>query len=39
MKRTQVPADLVGAFVYLASERSAFVSGQSLVVDGGRAMW
>jgi 3-oxoacyl-[acyl-carrier protein] reductase len=39
MKRTQVPADLVGAFVYLASDRSAFVSGQSLVVDGGRAMW
>src|SRR3954451_2904275 len=38
MKRPQVPADLVGAFVYLASERSAFVSGQSLVVDGGRAM-
>ena len=39
MKRTQVPADLVGAFVYLASDRSAFVSGQSLVVDGGRVMW
>ena len=39
LKRTQVPADLVGAFVYLASERSAFVSGQTLVVDGGRAMW
>ena len=39
LKRTQEPADLVGAFVYLASERSAFVSGQTLVVDGGREMW
>lgn len=39
LKRPQVPADLVGTFVYLASERSAFVTGQTIVVDGGRAMW
>jgi 3-oxoacyl-[acyl-carrier protein] reductase len=39
IKRPQQPADLVGTFVYLASDRSAFVTGQTIVVDGGRAMW
>jgi 3-oxoacyl-[acyl-carrier protein] reductase len=29
------PADLVGAFVYLAAAESDFVTGQVLVVDGG----
>jgi 3-oxoacyl-[acyl-carrier protein] reductase len=36
--RVQVPEDLVGAVVYLASDAAAFVTGQTLVVDGGNAM-
>ena len=37
-KRAQVPDDLVGTFVYLASDASSFVTGQTIVVDGGRVM-
>ena len=33
--RDQYPEDLVGAVVFFASEESAFVTGQALVVDGG----
>ena len=29
------PADLVGAIVYLASSESAYLTGQSIVIDGG----
>jgi NAD(P)-dependent dehydrogenase (short-subunit alcohol dehydrogenase family) len=39
IKRAELPTDLVGAFVYLASDRAAFVAGQTLIVDGGRVMW
>ena len=39
LKRPQHPSDLVGAFVYLASADSDFVTGQTLVVDGGRVLW
>jgi NAD(P)-dependent dehydrogenase (short-subunit alcohol dehydrogenase family) len=35
IKRTQVPADLVGALSFLASDDAAFITGQTLVVDGG----
>jgi 3-oxoacyl-[acyl-carrier protein] reductase len=34
-KRTQTPDDMVGACVFLASDASAFVTGQSLLVNGG----
>jgi NAD(P)-dependent dehydrogenase (short-subunit alcohol dehydrogenase family) len=34
-KRAESPADLEGALVFLASADSAFVTGQTLVVDGG----
>ena len=34
-KREERPEDLVGACLFLASEASAFVTGQILVVDGG----
>ena len=35
LKRPQTPEDCTGAAVYLASSDSDFVTGQSLVVDGG----
>jgi meso-butanediol dehydrogenase/(S,S)-butanediol dehydrogenase/diacetyl reductase len=34
--RTGMPTDIGGAVVFLASELSAFITGQVLVVDGGR---
>ncbi|MEP7030881.1 MAG: 3-oxoacyl-ACP reductase family protein [Pseudolabrys sp.] len=33
--RAEVPEDLVGAVMFLASEASAFVTGQSINLDGG----
>ena len=38
IKRTQVPDDLVGAMLFLASPDSDFVTGQTIVVDGGEVM-
>jgi NAD(P)-dependent dehydrogenase (short-subunit alcohol dehydrogenase family) len=35
LRRHEVPEDLIGTLVYLASPASAFVTGQTLVVDGG----
>jgi 3-oxoacyl-[acyl-carrier protein] reductase len=35
LKRIQVPQDLVGAVLFLASSLSDFMTGHSLVVDGG----
>ena len=37
-KRREQPSDLVGAAVYFASDDSDFVTGQSLVIDGGMTM-
>jgi 3-oxoacyl-[acyl-carrier protein] reductase len=36
--RAQTPEDLVGAVMFLASAASDFMTGQTLNVDGGRAM-
>jgi NAD(P)-dependent dehydrogenase (short-subunit alcohol dehydrogenase family) len=35
IKRAQIPEDLLGALVFLASADSDFVTGQTLAVDGG----
>ena len=35
LQRDQLPEDIVGAVVFFASQDSAFVTGQTLVVDGG----
>lgn len=35
IKRTQEPSDLVGALSFLASDDAAFITGQTLCVDGG----
>ena len=36
VKRTLVPQDLVGPLLFLISDESAAVSGQTLIVDGGK---
>src|SRR5438552_3252191 len=35
LKRAQMPEDLVGTLVFLASDDSDFMSGQTMLVDGG----
>jgi NAD(P)-dependent dehydrogenase (short-subunit alcohol dehydrogenase family) len=38
LKRTETPQDLVGTVVFLCSAESDFMTGQTLVVDGGAQM-
>jgi 3-oxoacyl-[acyl-carrier protein] reductase len=38
LKRVQKPEDLVGAVAFFASDDSDFITGQTLVVDGGAVM-
>jgi 3-oxoacyl-[acyl-carrier protein] reductase len=38
LARVQLPADLVGAVLFFASPASDFITGQTLVVDGGSFM-
>ncbi|EFK11731.1 oxidoreductase, short chain dehydrogenase/reductase family protein [delta proteobacterium NaphS2] len=35
IKRQEVPEDLVGAIIFLSSDESTFISGQTINVDGG----
>ena len=36
IKRPEVPGDLLGAVSFLTSDDAAFITGQTLNVDGGR---
>ena len=36
IKRPEVPGDLVGAVSFLTSDDAAFMTGQTLIIDGGR---
>ena len=38
IKREQMPEDVVGTVLYLCSRESDFVTGQTIVVDGGRIL-
>jgi len=38
VKRDQLPEDLIGATCFLAGEGAGFITGQTLVVDGGAVM-
>jgi len=38
LQRDQYPQDLVGTVIFLASDDSDFMTGQSIVVDGGMNM-
>jgi NAD(P)-dependent dehydrogenase (short-subunit alcohol dehydrogenase family) len=38
IKRRQLPDDLIGAITFLSSDESDFITGQTLVVDGGVAL-
>ena len=38
LRRLERPDDLVGVVAFLASDDSDFITGQTILVDGGRAM-
>ena len=38
LKRNPHPEDMVGTVMWLASEASGFVTGQTIAVDGGTVM-
>jgi 3-oxoacyl-[acyl-carrier protein] reductase len=38
ISRVQLPSDLIGAVLFFASDDAAFITGQTLVVDGGTVM-
>ena len=35
IKRTEVPEDIVGPIAFLVSDDASFITGQTIVVDGG----
>ena len=39
IKRLQTPEDLLGVLIYLASSDSDFVTGQTIVIDGGSILY
>lgn len=38
LRRNARPEDIANAIVFLSSERAAFITGQSLIVDGGMGL-
>ena len=36
LKRDQVPEDVVGAVVFLCGPGATFITGQTMVIDGGQ---
>jgi NAD(P)-dependent dehydrogenase (short-subunit alcohol dehydrogenase family) len=36
LRRDQVPEDVVGAVVFLAGPGASFITGQTMVIDGGQ---
>jgi 3-oxoacyl-[acyl-carrier protein] reductase len=38
LKRVEVPGDLIGAIIFLSSSDSDFMTGQTMIVDGGNMM-
>jgi len=38
LKRDGTPADLTGTIVFLSSDDSDFITGQTIIVDGGSAL-
>jgi NAD(P)-dependent dehydrogenase (short-subunit alcohol dehydrogenase family) len=38
LKRAEVPEDIVGTLIFLASDDSDFVTGQTILVDGGSSV-
>ena len=38
IRRSEVPSDLIGPMLFLCSEDSDFMTGQTILVDGGRGM-
>jgi NAD(P)-dependent dehydrogenase (short-subunit alcohol dehydrogenase family) len=39
MGRIGQPSEIVGAFIFLLSEASSYITGQNLIVDGGYSIW
>jgi 3-oxoacyl-[acyl-carrier protein] reductase len=39
IKRLQTPEDLIGTLIFLASPDSDFMTGQTIVVDGGSVFY
>ena len=39
MKRMASEKDVVEALKYLASEKSSYITGQNIIIDGGWSVW